>query len=115
MAAVRLIRMSRPSTALGVPTLQSVPAMVRVRFTCMACGFGSESGQLVGDVERKPMVVTKAGALVGAVVAPTQTRERVDLATLMVLLRTVILRKFKVVTRPRPWSLIIQSLVEKVD
>ncbi|GJY29165.1 hypothetical protein Tco_0404932 [Tanacetum coccineum] len=121
MAAVRLARMSKPRTALGGPSLQSVSSMVRVklRFTCMAAGFGLENGRLDGDVERKPVMVTKAATykvsvLDGALVAPTQTSEKVDLATLVVLVRTAVQRRSKIVMKPRPWSLIIQSFVEKV-
>ncbi|KAI3759059.1 hypothetical protein L6452_06632 [Arctium lappa] len=122
MAAVRLTRTPIPPSALGAPA-----TMIKtrgIRFTCMAAGFGSGSkkGQLVGDVEWKPVVITKVAAtnmvadLGGAVVvtAPPQTKEKVDLATLMVLVRSAILHKVKVVKRRRSWSFIIQSLVEKV-
>ncbi|KAJ9567522.1 hypothetical protein OSB04_003488 [Centaurea solstitialis] len=119
MAAVRLAGMPIPPLALGAPATMN--KMRVIRFTCTATGFGLEKGQLVGDVERKPVVVTKAAATIsvatlmgGAVVtAPPHTREKVDLATLMVLVRRAIVRKLKVVKRRRPWSLIIQSLVEK--
>ncbi|KAI3522037.1 hypothetical protein L1887_11515 [Cichorium endivia] len=122
MTAVRLIRSSPPS-ALSASSLQTVAGVqvnVRLRFTCMAAGYGKlENGQLTGDVERKPVTVTKAttnlAALGGAVTAPsTQTSKNVDLATVLLFVRTMIRRKLKVVMRPRPWSLIVQSLVEKV-
>ncbi|KAM0060738.1 hypothetical protein Hdeb2414_s0004g00127601 [Helianthus debilis subsp. tardiflorus] len=105
MAAVRLIHVSRlrPLSVLGSPTLRIVPATVRLSVTCVAAGFSSESGQVNGEVEKKPLM---AAALVNGVgPLQTQTSERVlGLATLR-----------KIVTRPRPWSLIIQSLVEKVS
>nr|XP_043618287.1 uncharacterized protein LOC122590014 [Erigeron canadensis] len=118
MAAIRLMRSSRPPLAPGSPALQSV-STVRLRFTCMATGFGSENSQLVGDMEKKPVVVTKAAnymlaALDAPVVAPTQTREKVHFTALMVFMITIIPRKLELVTRPRPLNLIIiQSLVEK--
>ncbi|PWA84269.1 hypothetical protein CTI12_AA160320 [Artemisia annua] len=122
MAAVRLTRMSKATTALGGPTLQSASTMgrVKLRFTCMAAGFGLENGRLDGDVERKPVMATKAAtckvaALDGAVTATTQTSEKVNLATLIVVLvRTAVERRSKIVMKPTPWSLIIQSFVEKV-
>ncbi|KAJ0754772.1 hypothetical protein HanPI659440_Chr09g0350551 [Helianthus annuus] len=110
MASVRLIRLSRPPSAISTaPPLESVSAM---RFTCMAAGFGSENTQLAADMERKPVALPKVATtytvadLDGAVVEvePTQTiREGVDVATLMAFL-----------TRRRQWNLIIQSLVEKI-
>ncbi|KAJ0954187.1 hypothetical protein HanRHA438_Chr00c23g0853491 [Helianthus annuus] len=103
MAAIRLIRVSRlrPLSVLGAPTMRNVPVTVRLSVTCISAGFSSESGQVNGEVEKKPLM---AAALVNGV-GPlrTQTSERIGLATLR-----------KIVTRPRPWSLIIQSLVEKV-
>ncbi|XP_071709771.1 uncharacterized protein [Rutidosis leptorrhynchoides] len=110
------MRMSRPASSFGQP--KSTPVMVKVRLTCVAAGFGSESGQLVGDVERKPKVVAKAAihmeaAINGSVVAPSRISEKADLATLMLFMRTTMLHRLKVATRPRPWSLIIQSSVEK--
>lgn len=88
----------------------------------MAAGFGSENGQLTGDIERKPVLVTKAatsmvaalGGTVTVVTAPTQISRRVDLATLLLIMKTMVRRKLKVAMRPRPWSLIIESLIEKV-
>ncbi|XP_071709770.1 uncharacterized protein [Rutidosis leptorrhynchoides] len=111
------MRMSRPASSFGQP--KSTPVMVKVRLTCVAAGFGSESGQLVGDVERKPKVVAKAAihmeaAINGSVVAPSRISEKADLATLMLFMRTTMLHRLKVATRPRPWSLIIQSSVEKI-
>lgn len=121
MAAVRLTHMSKPRTALNGPTLQSVSTMVRVklRFTCMAGGFGLENGRLDGHVERKPVMATKAAtckvaALDDALTASTQTSEKVDLVTLVVLVRTAVKRRSKIVMKPTPWSLIVQSFVEKV-
>ncbi|KAI3785530.1 hypothetical protein L1987_44649 [Smallanthus sonchifolius] len=121
MAAVRLTRLSRPPSALSTaPFLERASATMRPRFTCMAAGFGSENVQLAGEIERKPVASPKAvthvvADLDGAVAEPAQTSDqRVDLATLMLFLRTNTLRKLKVVTRRRQWSLIIQSLVEKV-
>ncbi|KAJ0437272.1 hypothetical protein HanHA300_Chr16g0600131 [Helianthus annuus] len=103
MAAIRLIRVSRlrPLSVLGAPTMRNVPVTVRLSVTCISAGFSSESGQVNGEVEKKPLM---AAALVNGV-GPlrTQTSERIGLATLR-----------KIVTRPRPWSLIIQSLVEKI-
>ncbi|XP_076933233.1 uncharacterized protein LOC143599062 [Bidens hawaiensis] len=119
MAAVRLIRLPRLSSALGrAPSLDGVSAM---RFTCMAAGFGSENyNQVARDIEKKPVALPKAATylvadLEGSVVEPTPISERVvDLATLMVFLRSNTLDMLKVVTRRRQWNLIIQSLVEKV-
>nr|GEZ68231.1 hypothetical protein [Tanacetum cinerariifolium] len=59
-------------------------------------------------VDEIPVMVTKAATykvsvLDGAVVAPTQTREKV----LVVLVRTAVQRRSKIVMKPRPWSLII--------
>ncbi|KAI3726719.1 hypothetical protein L1987_66521 [Smallanthus sonchifolius] len=120
MAAVRLTRVSRPPSVLSTAPFLESAATMRLRFTCMAAGFGSENTQLAGDTERKPIAAPKAVTNVMAdldagVAKPTQTSgQRVDLATLMLVLRTNTLRKLKVVTRRRQWSLIIQSLVEKV-
>ncbi|MFS7972538.1 hypothetical protein Hanom_Chr09g00846021 [Helianthus anomalus] len=109
MASVRLIRLSRPSSAITTtPPLESVSAM---RFTCMAAGFGSENTQLAADMERKPVALPKVATYTVAdldgelvEVKPTQTiSEGVDVATLMAFL-----------TRRRQWNLIIQSLVEKI-
>ncbi|KAI7729714.1 hypothetical protein M8C21_020919 [Ambrosia artemisiifolia] len=120
MAAVRLIRMPRPPSALNTaPSFESVSTM---RFTCMAAGFGSENSQLATDMERKPVALPKAATYtladldgVAVEVEPTQTvNEGLELATLMVFLRTNTLSNLKAVTKRRQWSLIIQSLVEKV-
>ncbi|KAK1433545.1 hypothetical protein QVD17_10456 [Tagetes erecta] len=116
MAAVRLIRLPRPPLALSG---QSVSVMTRLRScTCMAPGFASENSQVAGDVERKPVVIPKAATYTVAdlegVVEQTEASGGVDLASLMVVLRTNTLRTLKVVTRRRQWNLIIQSLVEKV-
>ncbi|XP_076929131.1 uncharacterized protein LOC143593358 [Bidens hawaiensis] len=119
MAAVRLIRLPRPSSALGrAPSLEGVLAM---RFTCMAAGFGSENNQVARDIEKKPVALPKAATylvadLEGSVVEPTSpiSERVVDFATLMVFLRSNSLSMLKVVTRRRQWNLIIQSLVEKV-
>ncbi|KAL4584384.1 hypothetical protein LXL04_008984 [Taraxacum kok-saghyz] len=120
MAAVRLMRSSTLPSALSTPSLQIVSRTqsVRFRFTRVAAGFGLENGQLTGDLERKPVTVTKAAtsmaaALTGVVSAPTHTSRRIDLATLMLFVKIVVRRQLKVVMRPRPWSLIVQSLVEK--
>ncbi|KVI06600.1 uncharacterized protein LOC112510547 [Cynara cardunculus var. scolymus] len=113
MAAVILIRTSILPSALGAPAKMIKPRAIK--FTCMSAGFGPRKDQLIGDVERKSVAVTKVAAIsMVAATAPPQTREKVDLATLMVLVRTTILRKLKVVKRRRPWSSVIQSLVEKV-
>ncbi|KAL7607135.1 hypothetical protein Lser_V15G18779 [Lactuca serriola] len=123
MAAIRLTRMSTTPSALVASSIQTVlrTDTVRLRFTCVAAGFGSENGQLTGDIERKPVLVTKAatsmvaalGGTVTVVTAPTQISRRVDLATLLLIMKTMVRRKLKVAMRPRPWSLIIESLIEK--
>ncbi|KAL7619141.1 uncharacterized protein LOC111876244 [Lactuca sativa] len=119
MAATRLIRAWRPSSAISAPS-SSQTTLTSVKVKCMsnAIGFSLENNRLPGDGERKPVVLAKAAscsevAVNVVVAAPTQTSQGVDVATLVAIVRTSVFRRLYVVTRSRSWRSIVQLFIEK--
>ncbi|KAL8230873.1 hypothetical protein R6Q57_000651 [Mikania cordata] len=107
----------RSTCLLSQPLVVTKSGSVMMRLTCMAAaGFGSKNSRLAGTnrMKRKPGSATYVVADLDGEPS-TQASEGVDMAALMVFLRTNALRKLMVVIMERRgWNLIIQSLVEKV-
>ncbi|KAI3684795.1 hypothetical protein L6452_34021 [Arctium lappa] len=114
MAATQLIRTWRPSSAICVPsTSQTTFTSLKVKCsTSNAIGFSLENNRFAGDGERKPVVIAKA-AVNGAVDAPTQTKQGLDVVTLVAIVRPVVVRRLLLVTRSRSWRSIVQLFIEK--
>ncbi|CAK9178579.1 unnamed protein product [Ilex paraguariensis] len=121
MAAVRLLRMSRP---VGLGTSSSFsnpsnPSMSSTTMKLMCLNKVGFTGERNGDGQKKPMVAVKAPAAVSERVVVITSEPRtgggvVDLTLLLANVKALVLHSFKVVTKRRPWKLLVQMFIEKV-